>query len=152
MVRSRRNSILSLALFFSILGGVFEASAVRAAGACDEGDLDGTFSFVIHGDNPLGQSFGAIGVFTADGSGNISGVRISNDNGDQSIADFTCEYSMAPNCTFRTGATCLDVGEVTSEVTIYGALADNGDVIHLLLGGVPPGGGTAVVTGIAQKQ
>ena len=152
MERCRRTSILSFALFFSFLWGVFAAPAARAAAGCDLSDLDGTFAFSIHGNNPLGQSFGATGVFTADGSGNISGTRISIDNGVHSIADFTCEYSMAPNCTFRTGATCVDVGEVASEVTIYGALADNGDVVHLLLGEVPPGAGTAVATGAAQRQ
>ena len=118
-------------------------------GACSANDLRGTYSFVIHGNNTVGQPFGAIGTFTSDGAGNLDGVRVSNDNGEYSTAEFTCTYSMSAGCTFR--GPCVDDGEVVAEVQIDGAMADTNREVQLLLSALPDGAGSAVVTGSARK-
>ena len=141
----------AIAVTLSLVGRPAATSTAHAGPGCDLGDLNGTFAFSLHGVNPSGEPFGAVGPFTADGEGGIEGFRVSADNGLWSSANFTCEYSMSPGCMFRTGATCMDVEEAVSEVMLDGALADNRREAHLLATGVPAGG-LAVVTGIARKQ
>jgi hypothetical protein len=118
-------------------------------GACSANDLRGTYSFVIHGNNPAAEPFGAIGTFTSDGAGNLDGFRVSLDNGEYSTADFTCTYSMSAGCTFR--GPCVDDGEAVAEVQIDGAMADANREVQLLVSGIPDAPGSAVVTGSARK-
>ncbi|MCM2269089.1 MAG: hypothetical protein NDJ75_03205 [Thermoanaerobaculia bacterium] len=125
-------------------------SSARAAAGCDAGDLEGTFSFVVHGTNPAGEPFGAIGTLVADGAGNIEGFRIAVDNGVYGTAAFSCTYAMSPQCLFR--GPCVDDGEALPEVQLDGALADNGREILLVMSGIPAGAGGPVVTGKARQQ
>jgi hypothetical protein len=138
------------ALAFHRFGSARWAPVAQAGPGCNRADLRGTYSFVIHGNNPLGQPFGAIGTLTADGAGNIDGIRVSLDNGEYSTADFTCTYSMHPACLFR--GPCVDDGEVVAEVQIDGALADGKREIELLVSRLPDVAGGAVVTGSARRQ
>ena len=131
-------------------GSVSGAPPAYAAPGCDAGDLDGTFSYVVHGTNPLGQPFGAIGTFTSDGAGNIEGLRIAVDDGVYGTAEFTCTYSMSPQCAFR--GPCIDDGEALAEIQLDGALAEGGKEIMLLLSRIPDIAGGPVVTGVARRQ
>jgi hypothetical protein len=153
-MRARQILVAAVAVLGTItlfgLGSSTWAPRAEASPGCDAGDLDGTYAFVIHGNNPLGQPFGAIGTFTADGAGNLDGFRVALDNGEYSTADFTCTYSMGPACSFR--GPCVDDGEAIAEVQIDGALADSKKEIELLVSGIPDGPGGAVVTGVAKKQ
>jgi hypothetical protein len=150
----KKRTVLSCALAATVVlaGAVGMASDAEAAPGYTLSSLRGAFAFSLHGVNPLGQPFGAVGVFTADGSGHLSGTRVSVDNGSRSQADFTCEYTITADGLFSTGATCLDIGAAISEVTIDGALAENGKELLIMSSGLPAGGGIAVVTGAAHKQ
>jgi hypothetical protein len=126
------------------------APAARGASSCDLSDLDGTYSFVVHGTNPAGQPFAAGGTVVADGAGGIDGVRVSVDDGVYGSAEFTCTYVMSSDCRFR--GPCVDDGEAIAEVQIDGALADNGRELLLVLSSLPSGPGGAVVSGQARRQ
>jgi len=127
-------------------------SALQAAPGAGAPSLRGDFAFSLHGVNPLGQPCAAVGVFTADGRGNLRGTRIAVDNGMRSSADFTCAYTIGPDGLFSTGDTCIDVGEAVSNVTLDGALSANGKELFLAASGLPAGAGLAVVSGVAHKQ
>jgi hypothetical protein len=134
------------------LGAMGTGSQAQAAAGCSASSLRGDFAFSLHGVNPLGQPFGAVGVFTADGSGNLAGNRVSDDNGVRSEADFTCGYTVSSACQLSTAATCMDVGATTSEVTLDGAVSENGRELFLLASGLPAASGGAVATGVAHKR
>jgi len=138
------------AVALCVLGSPAWEPAAHAGPGCDASDLDGTYAFVVHGTNPLGQPFGAVGTLTADGAGNIDGFRAAADDGVYGTADFTCTYAMSASCAFR--GPCVDDGEVIAEVQIDGVLADGKKEIKLLLSGIPSGAGGPVVTGEATKQ
>ena len=138
------------AIVLSLVGSPAWEPAAQAAPSCDASDLDGTYAFVVHGSNPLGQPFGAIGTFTADGAGNLDGFRAAVDDGVYGTADFTCTYSMSASCAFR--GPCVDDGELVAEVQIDGVLADNKKEIKLVLSGIPSVAGGAVATGEATEQ
>ena len=140
------------ALAFYALGRPEWAPVAEAAVGCDEGDLDGTFSFRAHGVNPDGEPFAEAGVLTADGAGNIEGTAATVDNGVYSIQTFTCTYVMSPACMFR--GPCIGPGDPGPEVQIDGAMADGNREIELVISGLPalPVGPGPVVTGVARLQ
>ncbi|MGH7335949.1 MAG: hypothetical protein ACREI7_00100 [Myxococcota bacterium] len=141
---------LIVAIALSLVGSPAWVPAAHAVPGCDASDLSGTYAFVVHGTNPSGQPFGAIGTFTADGAGNLDGFRISVDDGVYATSDFTCTYSMSASCAFR--GPCVDDGEVVPEVQLDGVLADGKKEIVLAMSGIPSGAGGPVVTGVANKQ
>ena len=151
---SKKVASILIALIVSIAFLTFAPAPWRpvaeAIPACDAGSLSGTFSYRVQGNNPTGFPFGAIGTFTSDGLGTISGSTVTADNGELGTHDFTCPYTMTPACTFS--AECADVGVLTAEVRWDGALADGRKEVHMLLTGIPDVLGGAVVTGVARKQ
>lgn len=129
------------------------ASATPATpAACSLRSLRGDFGYSAQGTNPLGQPFGVIGTFTSDGAGTINGHRISADNGVHQESDFSCTYTMNADCEFTTAATCLDPGEVVSEVRLDGVVTDGGREALLLLTAIPSAAGGAVVVGVARER
>ncbi len=143
-------ALLATTVLLSVLAGILWEPAAQATPGCDARDLHGTYSFVLHGVNPLGQPFGAVGTFTSDGAGHLAGFRASADNGLYGTANFTCTYAMSPSCTFR--GPCVDDGDTTADVQFDGALADKGNEVELLVTRIPNLAGGGVVTGVAHRQ
>ncbi len=154
MSKSRVLVLLSATLVgtivFFALGRPEWAPVAEATPGCTLSSLDGTFSFVAHGNNQLGEPFGEVGTFTADGAGNIAGASATVDNGVYSTGTFTCTYSMASNCRFR--GPCLGAGDPAPEVQLDGALADGRREAKILVSGLPSVAGGGMLTGEARKQ
>ena len=95
---SLKNRFLPLLAFLVIV--LANASTAQEREHCSNATLHGSYGLHATGTVPGGLPFAAVGRFTFDGKGNLTGklfLRIDGDNLEP--PEFTGTYSVSPDCT-----------------------------------------------------
>src|SRR5437667_5501005 len=93
---SLKNRLLQLTLVVLSLTVGMQAQDTQH---CSNATLHGSYGLHATGTVPGGEPFAAVGRFTFDGAGNLTGklfVRIAGDN--REPPEFTGKYSVSPDC------------------------------------------------------
>jgi hypothetical protein len=91
------NMRLLTALTLSALLPPLSATAQESE-RCTDATLHGSYGLHATGTNAAGQPFAAVGRFTFDGMGNLTGHLFTNVNGNNGEREFAGTYSVSPDC------------------------------------------------------
>jgi len=144
MKTSIRFTILLVVLVgLFILGGARKAPAAKG---CSDASLHGSYGLHATG-TVLGVGpFAAVGVFSFDGNGHLTGTLTSRVNGNTfSKETLTGAYTVTPDC-FVSDTWDFDSGETSQHEAV---VVDNGRGYFILNTTV---GAPNVISGVAQKQ
>jgi hypothetical protein len=97
---------LGILMFFVVATG-------SASAACSNSSVNGAYGFSVHGFSGPNSPVAVVGLFTADGAGNISsGKSTASNKGNIATATLTGTYSIAKDCTGT--VTTTDSNNVTN--------------------------------------
>jgi len=108
---------------------------------CSDSDIRGTYRLVTNGTNvAAGRLSAAVGIFVADGAGNLAGNVTTSDNGAIFRGSFTGTYVVNSDCT---GSVEIPGGSFTQADAV---IDPGGDSLHLIVTNTG-----AVITGVAER-
>ena len=109
---------------------------------CDQDAIRGTYQLVTNGANvTAGRLSAAVGIFAADGAGNLLGSVTTSDNGAIFRGPFSGTYTVNSDCT---GSVEIPGGSFTQGDFV---IDPKGDTLHII---VTNSG--AVITGVAERM
>ena len=109
---------------------------------CDRGRISGVYQLETTGTNvKAGRLSAAVGIFTADGEGNLSGAVTTSDNGVIARSAFAGTYTLNADCT---GTIDIPGGSFTQADFV---IDPHGDKLRLIVTNAG-----AVIVGIAERM
>jgi hypothetical protein len=131
--------VLLIALFI-ILGN---GRKVPAKSGCSNSSLQGSYGLHATGTTP-GGPFAAVGVFSFDGAGNLTGTLFQRVTGSTSVETLTGNYTVSPDCTVS------DIWNFPGGSSSHESVIVDGGRGYLILN--TTAGAPNVVSGEARKQ
>jgi hypothetical protein len=125
MKRINRHTMLSILIFASLLS----MRAVAESGGdktCSLANVSGKWAFSINGSIPAIGPVGAIGVFTQDASGNITGTETRSLNGDIADETLTGTATVSSDCSGKDTFQVFEDGVLVRTSTVNIVYDDNG--------------------------